>query len=426
MLVSIVIALLITFLVSQLRNLYCILIGTQLALQPLCFLAYVLLLGEPSYYNSTVGQIDFDGQLHLPPLLFFGLALLTFAADRLIVSSLSVSGQYSLLAKSIYKPVILRSAIVFSWPLSLLSPLIPNSAVQVGLAFLLNIFSGASLFIPAFARSTRITFWLAFAAAAPLGVIYGARGNLLYPIAFYCLGSLIKSENRLRTLTIQAVLLFPLSLLSSILGVARYAFRGSETVSFAQLSALYSVGSELATITGRTTDALRDMLLTLIERVVQWPVIIGIVQNGFSGRGYSDLVAEIIFAFNLSNIASDQVTVQEVILDRGWLYGSSRFLGYDSAVGWTVPVNMLADGIIRGGIVGAAINMLSFLLFIVFVLRALGNSTWSKLAVIYVSSLILVKFPESHTINILKTTVQLGVLSFVFLGFPRKYKESSL
>lgn len=393
------------------------LLQAYISVQILFLIIYFIINNSFKYSLEIIGDFDFEDDIFLLSILYITISLMCKfylnrkVNDKIIPEPINI--KLKRIAHLIVENHLLAVIIILIWPIYTIASLIIEVPLFFIIAILHNLFGAAVLFLPFLRKRIKIIFLLILFCTVPISIIYGARGLILYPLAFYGLGWIIASKKPYLSGFKLALISAPILFISSFFAVARYAVRGNESMSLEVVSRLWETTSNLF---GESISNIILAVNIFCERIIQWPILVGIHENGiFGGRGFNDLIDEVYFAINLTNIGSDSFDVQNKIIDSGFLYGGVKYLGYKVSVGWTVPLNILADGIIRSGFFGAIFYFFIFLV-IIRCLEKIANKLNDRISTYiyaFIPGLVIIKFPETHSILILKNISYL--LIFIFM-----------
>ena len=358
------------------------------------------------YTSPIIGNFDFYDDILGVCILYVTLSIMNeiILNRKLSISDYpkKISLSFHNVSSRIENNFIVKNIITFIWPIYIIFSLLIQIPIFQIISLMHNFFSAGVIFLPFLKKTNQFIFWLGLIGALPISLIYGARGYILYPIVFYLIGMILFSKRPIRLGLKLTLVLLPILFASSIFAVARYALRGDELIYIDAFLLLLKASINL--INDNSSNIIFS-INTLCERIIQWPVLIGIDLNNFmDGRGYIDLIEEIYYALITSNISNNPLEVQEDIINSGFLYGGVKYLGYKVSVGWTVPLNLIADGIIRGGILGSIIYFFIFLTIVRLIecVAVKLNDNISSYIFAFIPGLILIKMPETHSILILK------------------------
>jgi hypothetical protein len=373
------------------------------------FVLYLSFHEGNTYLNAILGEIDFSDDFLNLSFLFL---ILSISAYFILNKKFQKSHVFCRLSNNFIKAgSVVASNKYFSytvcgiWPIQIINSSFGLPFFSLPSSFIFNLFSGGIIFLHFFSQRQRMFFWVSFMLCMPIAILYGARGLIMYPLTLYLLGRLISSPRPSVFAIKSAIFYLPLVLFSSVLAIARYAVRGNENFSLFSFQILFQAFKDFI---GDTPSFFVAGLEVIAERVTNWPVLVGVHLNGFfNGRGFSDFFDELLFAFFTTNIGSDVMEVQQRIIDSNFLYGAVSYLGYQVSIGWTVPLNLLTDGVIRLGLMGGAIYWILFLLT-VRLLEVISFKTKIRMQeyiFAYLPGLIFFKLSETHTILVIKNIV---------------------
>jgi hypothetical protein len=389
--------------------------SSYLVLQVVLAGLYFVISGSTVYENPILGAIElvFAYRIFSIIVIFILILYLIFLKKNSYLSCPEPNAIAFLIESNIF----LKTITLIIWPVYILDIYSGHVFLAPVISFFVNVCGPLSFFVPYFQRKNRILFFVLLLLASPFAFASGARGPLFFPIGLFIIGFILDRSTKFKSVVrVFAIGIF-IVLVSSGLAVARYSIKYNHEMPLSdQLSIVFDTFFDLVII----SDYGLVFISLFIERIVQWPILVAIHSVSELGNVYPhSWLDEFIFSLTLSGFVVDSVNIQERILESGMLYGAVTFLGYTPSVGWTIPLNLFSESVMRGGVFQFFIVVL-FLLIAIEILSS-SRSTTLRYYMAVMPGYILIRFSETHSVYLVKDFLYF----LIFLYFVKLIKRRS-
>lgn len=372
---------------------------------------YFLFAGNFFYFNPILGKVNlFESFIIVASVSVLLKSTILFFKRR---NKKDYSEQLIFFRNSVAKYPLFRWIAVGIWPLYIVDIFLGHTFLQLPISLFISNLGGLVIIVPFLSKGYRFMFWITLIGAFPLALAMGSRGPLMFPLVLYFLGAAIRN-NFSKAFLIKYMSLIILGILmSSLLGVARYAGRYGGDQSFVGL--MSNILDAAINIVSKETNILIFSFNIFADRITQWPIFVALqefLEKGMLLR--NSWIDELLFSFSVSGTTNSSYEMQTKILDSGMLYGMVKYLGYEPSVGWTIPVNMFVEVSARFGSVGFMIIVLSFS----FALGCIGikrRSIFQNILILALPGMILFRIPETHSVYLFKQIIYIFMLCTIVI-----------